>query len=578
MYTRNLFFLFAIILLIASGCKKDNNNDSQPDDFTPIPPATTLNTTITTYVAPNNNNNANVSIGFYNGEYSHGGYSKEEAFDQFNTYIAAGFQSGSKYFSGFRFIPVSSSSRNYVDIAGQEQLVIRNISTGNGSGYFPLPKGGKIIYPNNGFGAGIGSDAISVSLVITDPAEPTFAISNPTVSVDLDGQRWYLRSYGAFLIYFEVPLMAGKFAELEYPIPVSQQANAPDSIEAYHMEHSAQWVKRGVAQKQGNVYKYTLPADGAWSFGVRQKGIYKTFQVRTATGIPVINAIVRIKSGATEIGEARTDADGNAICFVPVGESFTISIPPSWAFPDNPSSFTTTVGPFNFTSNTPQLISYPTATTLLRIIKGKANNCDGTPIKKGTVTVVRHFDGFEYCHIPVIDGQYSGAVVKDQYIDPHVCVVKLKSNTASQAGKDTAIAWNAGVEKNIDLNICPTPTNLYVDYTVDGVSYSIKGDASSPRITYDHGTTSGMISAADGSKIFQFLFPASFSWPGTHPTGFSWVWINTGFVPDCLGSLTFTRYDLVPGGYAEGSFDMFYYESSGVKHEIKGKFRVYRAS
>ncbi len=122
---------------------------------------------------------------------------------------------------------------------------------------------------------------------------PNFLLSHLSTTVDQNGQRWFLRSFADLSISFHPQLATGKLPDLEYPIPAELQAAAPDSLDAWHWETG--WVKKGTAKKTGTVYKFTFTSDGQWSVGLPEKGTYKTIQVRTADGIPVINAIVLIK-------------------------------------------------------------------------------------------------------------------------------------------------------------------------------------------------------------------------------------------------------------------------------------------
>src|SRR5581483_4725045 len=327
--------------------------------------------------------------------------------DRYNTYIATS--------GAIRFVPITNAIRNYVDMGSQPGFSASSISTGNGSGYFNLPNGIKLIYPNNAFGISWGNQPATLNGGIVSPTSTNFAISNPTATVDLNGQRWFLRSFSCLSIYFEQALITGKLIDLEYPIPAGLQASTPDSLEAWHLENGDKWVKRGIAKKAGNIYKFTFTGDGHWCFGVREKGTYKEIQVRTADGIPVINAIVQIKDDISDVAAARTDANGNAICFIPLNRQFTITIPPSWEYPNSPYPLVVSAGPFTNAGNTPYIINYPASTNRVRVIKGKVTKCDGSSVENGTITVIEPIYGKMYCHIPVVNGQYNGAIVGDAF-------------------------------------------------------------------------------------------------------------------------------------------------------------------
>lgn len=582
--------LFIFLVFIISGCKKDHGDDpppvDPPDNSAPIPAPSLVHTTVTAFVASENAPIAQVTMGYGTENllsFSNGGFtSKPGKFDQYETYISAGYVSGHEQAHSIRFVPVSNSIRNYIDMGMLRNHTIRSTPTGSGGGYFTLPNGGRIEYPNHSFSADV-SQGIESSIIIFDPKEPTFVIANPAVTVDMDNQRWYLQSFGG--VFFGIPrsFVNLKPYELEYVIPAHLLAIAPDSIEAFHLEaanNRPAWIKRGVAKKQGNAYKCSLPTSDMWCLGLRKKGMYKTFQVRLASGVPVMNAIVNIKGNNGDIGSARTDANGNAICFVPVKESFTITVSRLWTPSGTSPTLTVNAGPFSIDQSSPFQLTYPAGTTQLRVIKGKATTCEGAPVQNGYVLVTHHnYSDRAYYHIPVVNGEYSGALLHDP-AKQELFELKLKDSTANRAGNDSAIIWKPTVEKIINLNTCQGPTNLYMDYAVDGVNYSIKGDASHPEnpmlnFYWNGGLSSAMIVAVEENKHIEFNFPGSFTEIGTHPGGIGGIWVNHVLYQAGSGTITITRHDLL-AGYVEGSLEVEYYDASSNTHRLTAKFRLFK--
>ena len=562
---------FFIILTISSGCKKSDSQNAgnggnafvnPPDDFTTVPPAATVHTTISVYIPSSNAGNGSVEIEYYIVNYNKdkGGFSQQGNFDKYNTYIAAS--------GAMRFVPITNSIRNYVDVGNQPGFSVNSISTGNGSGYFNLPNGAKLIYPSHAFGISYGDQSAKLNGGIISPTSTNPVISYPTVTVDLNEQRWFLRYFSCLSVYLEPALIAGKLIDLEYPIPINLQVNAPDSLEAWHLETGDKWVKRGIAKKSGNIYKFTFSDDGHWCFGIREKGTYKEIQVRTSDGIPVINAIVQIKDDISDVAAARTDANGNAICFVPLNRQFTITIPPSWENPNSPYPLVASAGPFTNSGNTPYVINYPASTNRVRVIKGKVTKCDGKAVENATITVIEPVSGKTYCHMPVVNGQYSGAIVGDIY-NNITYALKLQDNTTGQVGNDTTIKWQAGDIKDVDLSLCKAPTALFMDYTLDGVSYPIKGDT----LNFDAGAQK--ITASQGKNSLEFNYPSGYQWPGSNNIIFtSLVFNHVAADKKGIGTLTITRYDAASGGLVEGYFIFTYTDLLYIDHEIRGIFRL----
>jgi len=568
-----------LIILISAGCKKSDSQNTPvppPDDFTTVPPATTVRTTISVYMPSPNANKGSANISYWSLYYdiNKGGFSQQGNFDKYNTYIAGSYpidNSGYIHNSGFRYVPVSDAIRNYVDVEGPPGTDYASSPTGNGSGYFLLSNGSKISYSNYAFGQSLGNNQAYVTIALADPTSPRYSISNVSETVDFNGQRWYLRYFGDMRIKFNPEVQTGKQVDIEYPIPANLQLNAPDTLEAWYFDLQ-KWIKRGVVKKVGNVYKYSISGSGDWRFGVREKGTYKVFQVRTSDGIPVINAIVCVKDEISEIGAARTDANGNAICFIPLNRKLTITIPPSWESPNNPFPLVASCGPFTNAQNTPYLIKYPASTNRVRVVKGKVTKCDGTPVENGTITVIEPVYGKTYCHIPVINGQYNGAIVGDIYNNTGYAL-KVQDNITGQTTDDTPIQWQAGDIKVIDLQLCKDPTSLFMDYTYDGVSYPIKGDA----LTFNSATQK--VAASQGKNIVEFNYPADRTWPGSNFITFSYLSLNGSLDTSIkgVGTLTITRYDAV-GGFVEGYFVFTFYDLILRQHEIRGIFRLKRTA
>jgi len=565
-----------IILIIAPGCKKSDSQNTPvdpPADFTTVPPAETLGTTISVYVPASYYRQVGVDISYYtmlSYDLEKSGFSQQGNFDRYSTLIQCYYSVGTTHIGGNRYVPLTNAIRNYVDIDGPPSLATSSIPTGNGSGYFNLANGGKIIYPNNAFGASWGNQPAQLNGGMAGATSPNFMISHPSVTVDQNGQRWFLRSFADLNIYFTPQLASGKLADLEYPIPADLQATAPDSLEAWHLETGGKWIKKGIAKKTGNLYKFTFTSDGQWSFGVLEKGSYKEIQVRTADGIPVINAIVLIKDENLYVAAARTDVNGNAICFIPLNRKFTITIPPSWENPNFPLPQLATAGPFANTESAPYIMNYPASTNRVRILKGKVTNCDGTAVENGTITVVHPFNGLPFGHIPVVKGQYSSALVVDSR-DPLTFTLKLLDNNTGQVGIDTTITWQAGEIKNLDWHLCKPQTGLFMDYTLDGVSYPIKGDT----LTID--AVAQKIKASQGTHNIEFNYPTGYTWPGSNAITFTSLVLNRVITTKKgIGTLTITRYDAAPGGLVEGYFVFTYTDLALINHEIRGIFRLKR--
>ena len=572
-----LLYPLAIISLLIMACSKPKPNTDIPDeppvDHNPIPPATPVSTNVTVYAEMNGlyGDPMSVKINGAVTDYAFSGYSTNTALsvEKYDCNIGLTPDPYLGLLATARNVPLTGSSRNNVDVNNVRGTYLDRVFTTD-AGEWALAGDGKLTFGANTFEEP-GIVASSPAYAILDPTATAFSITNPSFKADVDGHRWYLWSFGVFLL--DIPYkMLGKLT-LQYPIAAGLRSTAPDSIAAW-LYLNNQWVQQGYAKKTGNFYTKEIHQGGIWSFGELVDGMYKTFKVRTSNGLPVVNAILRVKSGDNEVASARTDAEGNAICFLPAHENLTADILLGWrSLSDGPPPFVLR-GPFN--SSIDEEIILPASSPYITSVKGTAINCGGGPIQSGTVTAICQPLNSRW-YLPVTNGQYGGAYVTG---DVRAIFLMNASNDAVPS-TDTAALLITNEENIVHLTTCKSATNLFLKYSIDDVEYNITGDAATPGNSflasyYWNGTTDVSCQDDQMHPTMGLDFSTSGSGTGTFLNLTELRVNNVLYEVDYNRTfkVTFTRYDMMIGGYVEGSLEAYYKDKTNVVHHLVASFRL----
>jgi len=577
-------FCLIILLSLLASCSKpgnsSNNNVVSGTNTTTIPAPVSISTIISAYIQ-STNGSSNPSFLLINNNVTtkiDGSYTSNIAApaDKYRSTL----RETNSNTSTTRNFTVTASSRNYADVFDVKKVPIGTVIYSYNPGVWILPDGGKISYSANTFLS--GGNGVSAAYASLNPTEKTYSIATPDVIADFDNQRRFLKTFGTFFLSTPYPIDAGGDLKIDYPIPASLLVTAPDSVEAWFFSGN-QWIKNGYAKKVNNFYQKKIDKTGFWNFASPVHGEYKTIKFRTSNGVSITNAILRIKSDSREIAAVRTDANGNAYCFLPTNESLTVIIPFSWqdnTFP--PPAFTLSIPAF--TSISDITLTVPSTSSNVMTIKGTVNLCnDGSPLQNGTFTVANQ-GGTIYCYIPVINGQYASALITEANT---IFRVKAINNTTNQVSRDSAIVLYPGQDNIVNMNTCLNATNLFLNYSIDGTNYSITGDASDPQnppltayYSISGNTTRIACNSSPSGLGIGLEFVTYSSKAGTFTnTSVTGLFVNSvyrNFDINHPATLIFRRYDLLAGGYIEGSIDLYYLDNLNTSHHLKADFRVKR--
>ena len=489
-------------------------------------------------------------------------------------------------------ITLTPAAINYVRLKPMKMESLGRFRNVQG-GTFNYAGTGSIVFPANsiyqpGSPGFYGPDVEgNVSIGYLNPLSPDFGVSIPCYSfADDNNKRVFLASLGVVAIsagYINpvwetttIDLYSNYTATLKIPIPASPTVPAPDSISLWRL-NEGRWSRAGMAQKTGNTYTAIISKLGTYNLATAVNGVYKTIRLRTSNNIPIINATVRIKYNQAVILESQTDCDGNTFVFLPADQDLGVELSQVWW--NNQVAHTASINTAGSNSN----IDVTVNSTSDRVygFKGNAHNCDGTPVANGRVTVYPRHTGVNH-YIPVINGSYNAAIFNDPGTS-YVFVAKLVNPGINVSGVDTGVVAFAGAVNTYDLNTCPLPPNLYMNFSVDGVAYSVTGTLSNSLNPYLNALQSGittMVVGTNSSAALQFKTNAFQA--GTYTgSGIEALYVNGSYYfydPGKPMRVTFDRYDLLVGGLVWGSADFYYKDAAGISHHVVANFKVKRFS
>jgi len=597
-----------LFLIFFVSCTRPQEDTPGTDPITSennIPSSVTTNTGLTIYIDYENiaipgilsANYGTLSFPRANDCYSSDGLIQTDKYKSSTVGIVIGRNTDNASTS-HRFFPVGASLYNYADTRRSANETGGQITSSGALGWVyglfppgPGPDTGEKLH----FGPGSFTTDDFVTYQFFNPTHLKYSISLPDMTADYNNKRWLLKSFGAYSLETPPMAAAGSPVYLEYPIPVNLLAEASDSVELWFSDGGS-WSFNGFAKKINNSYKAKInKAKGVWCFAKPVKGLYKKISLKTDQGVPVTNALFRVMSGAREIWSGRTDADGNSVCFLPVNEQLSVQILFDWTTASYGTfAFTLPVESFSDSREIP--LTVPSNSNKVITLKGSLSKCAGSSVNEGLIKIIRYEPKKTLqAYLPVKNGQLTTAFLIPGYgasaSNPVFLYIARAADVAGgQQGSDTVLYLSGATDNVVAFSSCPLPANLYANYTIDGISYSIAGDTAHFAAPALYANGSGNPGNPNGNTYLVcsnngqgFELGINLATAGTNPNAVAnSVFVNNvlcNFFEDGLrhSSVTFSRYD-VPGGYIVGNASIYYKDNTGNVHHLVTNFKLKRLS
>ena len=594
------FFLAVVLSLTLFSCKKNLDDDPIPPpdliDFTPTPPARPITANITAYVIKGEVREmlANAYLNYIpNPQNLHAYEVKNLQTDELATTIYGHARINAFDYYYKKTFTAISTNKNYVTISAPAPIIVGYTNYNYGEGTFPLPNNGSIKIPPNSYNGDVGAGSIFVYANYLSPTAKDFAVNSPCYPMaDLaGGKRSYLNTYGIYQILLlasmdldnKIDFASNSNVILKMGIPQAQLATAPDTIPAFYLNSNNIWKQDGVGIKVNGAYEKKIAKKGYWNFAVPSNGVYVKIHLRSYDNLPVSNTRITVKNSTNEFADARTNAEGDALVFLPTKTDFLVDVVNDHFHQSIPNTKLLNLSLGSFNSAAEKTITLPDRVGLVSLV-ANVFNCDGTPLMDGKAIISgRYSDGFKDAYTYSIK---NGIFKSANWTYGTLANIKLYNNIGTQLN-DYSYLLSSYINSqanatyyNSNFYTCSYSTKLFCNYFVDTTLSKLSGDINiaNPTLTvsrFNQSQTYFFNAEENGKGVsFSFVIYAS-----------GYAVINYGqddrvkvngnlyrVVPN--PEIFFTRKDVTINGFWEGMFNIYYLDAQNVKHNVRGNFRI----
>jgi hypothetical protein len=487
--------------------------------------------------------------------------------------------------------------RSFSATSGTNQVVIKLVKkdvsgtvTGANGGDISLSNGTKISLPANGIvKASDNSNYTGTVNVYASYIDPTASdilerVPGSFMANDKDGKRVLLSSYGMMAVELEgtggekLQIKSGNTATLTSPIPSSALTSAPATIPLWYVdETTGLWKEEGTATKQGGVYVGTVKHFTYWNCDLPVQTVKFTATLKTAKGEPLVNAQVVIRPASSGYYGASahgfTDSLGQATGPIPANMNLVMEVMDAC----HTVAYSKNIGPFNESVDL-GTITLPASTPSVVTVKGKLTNCSAANVTKGYAIVTIN-NAVRYAKVDG-NGNFSTNYVWCSTTTANVQALGVDEN-AQQQGTIVSIPLALPTTDLGTLSACGNSSAQFLNYTIDGTSYSIAPPDSLTAFTQRQNTGVPSTTYIDGIKIgsgnhMNFKFDHTSAAAGTYPiTNMSTQSFTNLTIVQPL-NVVITNFPQAAGEFYQGSFTGQFKDASNVTHNVTCSFRVRR--
>ncbi len=538
-------FTFLVISSLITSCKKDDDNNSNP--ITPSGPTlkTSVLGTITNtdgLVVPG----ATVQLGAYTTTSdTKGNFQFINADVPKDRMVLIASKNG--YFNCIRAKKTQSGDANYLNLLMEQKPSSINISAVAG-GAVNIPGGAKITFPANAFVDASGNTYTGTVKIFArhiSPGNDNFEAIVPggdLIGMNAQGQIQSLYSLGMIdaLLFDnsglnEVKLAPGVTAELKFPIDVSQNGSAQNTITMWHLNSTnGKWMEDGEATKSGNFYIGNVSHFSTWNCDYSGPKTDIQGKVVDCLGLPLPGIVVTING----FQNVTTNNTGTFSTWVPAGYVITCQALTTYNQMLNANSpiqtITAVAGILNII---PDIV----ASCETRIM-GSIKTCDGSQLSPAMI--YSSWNGGSSI-IYTSTGTYS------LYLPPNT-KVNIVAQSGSMSGKTSKVTGVLGTTSTAgDILFCNLSTSSKTAFTINSV-----GGSTSYEVTSSNTTSNFIDTNNDGTFESAYFTIQGIANPGNYNCT-----INISLLNDTLGN-----YSLLQGSanHVEISMDSIWAYGSGM--------------
>ena len=489
----------------------------------------------------------------------------------------------SGYFKAYRTFSATSGT-NQVVIKLVPKTLAGTIDAASG-GNVTLTNGSKVALPANAVVRASNNAAYTGTInVYAAYIDPTAADIDQTVpgsfmANDINGSRVILSSYGMMAVELEstagdkLQIKSGAVASLTTPIPASVQATAPQTIALWSVdEQTGIWEEEGTATKQGNVYVGDVKHFSFWNCDVSVNAVHISMTVKNSTGQPLVYAHVKLKRTTGNLTQTHgwTDSLGQVSGYVPNNEVLLLEVVDQC----NNVLYSQNIGPFTQSTNI-GVITVSNSATGLITVTGKLLDCSSNPVTNGMALI--YYGSFTAYASTDATGNFSSTFTTCSSAPATLDILGIDNAALVQSNLTTVNVTTPSTNTG-NINVCGTSAQEYINYTLDGTSYTI---ANTPADSLDAWTSSqGTTQHVTFINAFQMStnngIYFSFSSPSLANGTYAMMTLGVQTFNQVSivqpSTVTMTNFPTVPGQYYEGTFTAQF--NSGGAHTLTGNFRI----
>lgn len=505
--------------------------------------------------------------------------------------VVTAFKSG--YFKAYRTFGATPGA-NFVQI----KLIKRTLTgtvDGAAGGEVSLSNGSKIALPAGGV-VNAATNAsytgtINVYAAYIDPTAADFdqIVPGSLLANNKDGKRVLLTSYGMLSVELEstsgekLQIKTGSTAKLTTAIPSATQASAPATIPLWYVDETTGiWKEEGVATKSGNVYVGDVKHFTYWNCDLQVPTVTFTANLKTPDGKPLRHAYVIVRPATghySGYAHGYTDSSGHVSGAIPANMNLVLEVKLYGSNCSNAVIFSQNIGPYSQAVDLATITVTPPATNLLTV-KGKLVDCSNAPVTNGYAEV--RYGYYRYLASTNATGNFELTIIRCNTQQSSVEVLGV-NNAAQQQSGLTVVNITSSIADAGTISACGTSAAQFINYTLDGVNFSITapadslgGGTSSQGSTFNYTFINGMKSNATTTIAFNFQSAAQA--PGTYQANYFAVnnlSIDSSRTTTPV-SININNFPTSSTGFYEGSLSGQFTDFQNVNHTISGTFRVRR--
>ncbi|MEP7107879.1 MAG: hypothetical protein ABI760_07850 [Ferruginibacter sp.] len=297
--------------------------------------------------------------------------------------------------------------------------------------------------------------------------------------LDSAGAIKFLASYGMAAIELTgsgaelLQIASGKKATITIPLPSAIAGGAPSSIPLWYFDETqGLWKEQGKAIKSGNSYIGDINHFSYWNCDVPSRYVRFNCTIIDTKRNPVQNVLVKISvAGNPQLaGYGYTDSSGYTGGAIPDNAQLLLEV-----FSEYNCSTALYSQNFSTTSANLALGNIIVSTSSIATITGNIVNCNNAAVSNGFVIMVK--DGINYHYNADNTGSFSFSTT---LCANNAGVTFIAEDIdALQDGLPATVTLLNGTNAIGVLRACGTTIDEFINYTVNGTSYSITAPADS---------------------------------------------------------------------------------------------------